>query len=99
MRRCKYCPPFRLPPVAGEVQLFPNPAREQLFVQLPQSGGAGRLQLRNLLGQLQQEWPALEGEMQDLRLNNIPAGIYLLQWISDTGSASELLFSSHILIE
>lgn len=85
--------------VAGEVQLFPNPAKGQLFVQLPEASTRGHLQLRNMLGQIQREWTARPGSTQGLALDHLPAGIYLLQWLSGDSAQPELLFNSRVVLE
>jgi extracellular elastinolytic metalloproteinase len=77
--------------VAAELPLrvFPNPASSRLQVRFGEEmSGALQLSLVNLAGQrvLAEQFPATQ--QVELRVDQLPAGIYFLQVQSDTGSAS-----------
>ena len=74
-----------LPGAAGAGwQLYPNPTRDRLHVQLPAAFGAARAELLDALGRvvLQVELPDGGGEL-DLR--EFPAGLYVLRLRGDGG--------------
>ncbi len=65
---------------AGTLRLWPNPARDQVWIALPQMPPAGaRLQLYDLQGRLLEThtWPA--AAQWQLPVSHLPKGIYLLQ--------------------
>jgi hypothetical protein len=64
-----------------EDYLFPNPTKEDLYINLPalEDGDVYLVQLINLNGQIVKEQPYEYGGLYHWQLDNIPAGIYLLQ--------------------
>ncbi len=83
-----YCVPcdelVGLEPVVSTLSLkaFPNPVKEQLFVQLPPSlaAASGRCLLTDLLGRPLREWSFAppDGEPLLLTFEQVPPGVYLL---------------------
>jgi hypothetical protein len=68
---------------ASPLQLYPNPAREQLTVSgLP---GSGVLRLRNMQGQVVQTVSYVQDELS-LNLQGLPAGMYLLETFAADGA-------------
>jgi Pregnancy-associated plasma protein-A/Secretion system C-terminal sorting domain len=61
------------PLLARQVQLYPNPARQQVRVQLPTA--AQKVQIYSSLGQLVRQWAAT-GTQLELDLTGLPAGWY-----------------------
>ncbi|AYA37351.1 T9SS C-terminal target domain-containing protein [Hymenobacter oligotrophus] len=63
---------------AISIEAYPQPAAEQLTVNLPAGLGACSLQLRNSLGQVVQT-QASSGSTAHIGLNHLPNGVYVLQ--------------------
>jgi len=63
-----------------EVQLYPNPAHDQVNVILPRA--EGRLQIWSSIGQLMTDLPAQR--QQTIRVSSWPSGVYLLRWQGQT---------------
>lgn len=72
------------------VQVFPNPAREQLHFRFEQWEGPARLTLYNSLGQLLRayEWDLLPSEVQTIRLDGIAEGLYFFQLLGNNKKVS-----------
>nr|WP_243900166.1 T9SS type A sorting domain-containing protein [Hymenobacter defluvii] len=65
---------------ATTLTAYPNPATDCLTLDLRNlTAGSTRAQLRNLAGQLVLEQAVTDGSMPQLRLEALPAGMYLLQ--------------------
>lgn len=58
--------------------VFPNPARQQLRIQLPPSLLGSELQLTDVLGQVRLSWKPVSSQ-EEIRLTGLPAGVYLLR--------------------
>ena len=63
--------------VNAEVRLFPNPANEQVYIDIDDITGF-RIHLRSLDGRVIRSWK----EEKTIDVSSIPAGIYLLEGIS-----------------
>ncbi|MCU0450119.1 MAG: zinc-dependent metalloprotease [Bernardetiaceae bacterium] len=68
------------------VRLYPNPARQQVRVQLPFYAAARQVILYNPLGQAVRQWDAT-GTQLDLELAGMPAGVYYLHLQTAQGAA------------
>ncbi|MFK7904326.1 MAG: T9SS type A sorting domain-containing protein, partial [Chitinophagales bacterium] len=65
----------------SELQVYPNPAREELTVStsdLPANIQNGSIELHNTVGQLLLRVP-IEGKETQLKVNELPKGLYLLR--------------------
>jgi subtilisin family serine protease len=73
-------------PAAGLLnwQVYPNPGRDRLRVQLPAGVKASGLSLLNALGQPVRTWAALPADGA-LDVRQLPAGLYLLRWQNGPG--------------
>lgn len=75
------------PVIQSEISMAisPNPANEEvrLFLRgLAQNSDTNAsLELRNALGQVVRTWPWQQNREQTLPLNDLPKGLYFLQWI------------------
>lgn len=67
-------------PGISDVELYPNPARDQVNVILPRA--EGRLQIWSPVGQLMTDLPAQR--QQTIRVSSWPSGVYLLRWQGQT---------------
>ena len=67
--------------VSGEVRLFPNPAGEQMRVELIELPPRGSLRLLDLQGQVVLV-DNFQGRMVDLDLKAVPRGMYLLEVVA-----------------
>jgi len=56
-----------------ELQIHPNPANEQLFIQIPPGLGKANFQLYSMAGQL-----VLTSNQPDISVKKIPDGLYLI---------------------
>ncbi|GAB2954315.1 hypothetical protein GCM10027048_19610 [Hymenobacter coalescens] len=75
-------------------QVYPNPARALLRVQLPAGAAGSQLTLLNALGQAVGQWrPTQANPTLDVR--QLPAGLYLLQWQAASGER----FTQRVLLE
>jgi hypothetical protein len=76
---------------AGDIGLYPNPAKDAALLDLGYTVTTGRATLRDLSGRTLQEW-SLDGQRQVwLRWGReIPAGLYLLEVIADSTVAQVL---------
>ena len=64
----------------NQIQLWPNPSTGTLSFQLPQTGLQNNISITNLQGQLVYQSTMVSSlSMQTLHLENLPAGIYVLQ--------------------
>ena len=72
-------------PVDLQVEVFPNPTMEDLFIQFPpESGTDFRLELINVSGQVLLNELVIEGEIRhELDMENISQGTYFLRVISE----------------
>ncbi|MGD1846965.1 MAG: T9SS type A sorting domain-containing protein [Salibacteraceae bacterium] len=68
--------------VESELQVFPNPANDEVTITVPQEA-AGTLQLHNVLGKEVWATPISESTIP-LSLADLPSGIYFLRW-KETG--------------
>jgi hypothetical protein len=74
------------PSQPNTLSVYPNPAREMLFIDLPAAEGAAGLELISITGQLvHSEHIALSGsqEVTGLNLSNIRAGMYIIRLTTD----------------
>ena len=62
------------------VRIWPNPAREWLYVQLPQDIQSANLRLVNVAGQIAVSSPMTPGAEVKMDIRHLPAGTYFLQW-------------------
>lgn len=76
----------------GEQQLnvYPNPAKAQVLVELTQSFVGSTLQLYSFNGQLMVEKP-ITGTQVGIPLHNVPAGAYFVKASSDKGTITKKL--------
>lgn len=66
--------------VVSELRVYPNPAQEHLYIELPDNKGAGsRLRIWNSRGRLMEE-KRMVGDKHRLDLSEYPKGVYFLQW-------------------
>jgi hypothetical protein len=80
------------PLVAGDIQLFPNPAQESLTLQLPADVRALTAQVLTLSGQVLSETRLTDSATPAISLQNIAAGMYLLRISTADGAAQTLRF-------
>jgi hypothetical protein len=64
--------------VAHQLQVFPNPVQQELFIRLPQGLTRADLSLYDSTGQLIRQW-AQQGDAATLQMQNLPAGLYYLK--------------------
>ncbi|MCB9272499.1 MAG: T9SS type A sorting domain-containing protein [Lewinellaceae bacterium] len=65
----------------GDIRLYPNPARSELFLEVPGPAGPAEIRLFNLQGALLKQW-RLEGSSPyavSLNQQNLPSGLYLVE--------------------
>ena len=59
------------------INIYPNPAKDQLSVSLPEGTGDFRIRLTNMVGQIM-----LESNTENIDLSSLKSGIYLLNLYS-----------------
>lgn len=70
---------------AGSFSLYPNPARNELHVRLPDLPGPLSIILRDLTGRVRCSWPARRGRHFTLSLPHLAAGVYQVSLVTDGG--------------
>lgn len=70
----------------GGMKVFPNPVGDRLYLVLPDADPEGQLRLVSSLGQEVGRWPAAAAT-DGLPVADLPAGVYLLQWLDGRGVA------------
>lgn len=70
----------------GGMKVFPNPVGDRLYLVLPDADPEGQLRLVSGLGQEVGRWPAAAAT-DGLPVADLPAGVYLLQWLDGRGEA------------
>lgn len=70
------------------VSVFPNPATDLLFVQRSGQEPA-RVRLINARGQVVQQWPNWTGNRLELATQQLPAGLYYLQYTIASGALTK----------
>lgn len=73
--------PTRAAAAAPSWQVYPNPATDQVHVQLPAGTTNAELTLLNALGQAVGRWRVAQ-PATTLEVGSLPAGVYLLRWQS-----------------
>ena len=63
---------------AKDIQMYPNPARDQVTVSSQQFRGKVRVVIYNQLGQLQKQL-TFEGAEKRISLDGLPSGLYIVQ--------------------
>ncbi|MEL7221952.1 MAG: T9SS type A sorting domain-containing protein, partial [Bacteroidota bacterium] len=68
----------------GDLYVSPNPSQErQVQITCPSVGRDAQLSLQSSQGQVLQQWEIATQKSQIiLRLDDVPAGVYFLQWSS-----------------
>lgn len=84
-------------PTAAEVNIFPNPVKDQLFVQIAGGDVGGQISLTNSMGQELRTWPASEAA-NGLSVAALPKGVYLLRWTSRDAQNPRPLYTSRVII-
>ncbi|MFW5657688.1 MAG: lamin tail domain-containing protein, partial [Bacteroidota bacterium] len=67
--------------INNKIKVYPNPARNRLFIDLSNNTGHGevRLELMNVQGQMLKQIPASEKSLIEIELDGFAPGIYLLK--------------------
>lgn len=66
---------------------WPNPASNTLYIELKEDGGKDfRAQLINTLGQVVKEFTELKNGVNETKIDNLPAGVYILKLYSKDNS-------------
>lgn len=65
--------------IQGGPILFPNPAKEELQVYVPELKGEATFEIKNLQGKLMQSGQLKKHEVSHVSLNGFDAGIYFIQ--------------------
>jgi hypothetical protein len=75
----------------GDIVVFPNPARENLTVMLPESirGSINNMKIINVLGQpVIQQNIAVGTRQFNIKINNLQRGFYRIIIVNETGTQS-----------
>ena len=62
----------------NEISVYPNPAKNIFFIQLPFSNTNGFIELLNELGQTIAE-KNIKGKIADFDMNSLPPGVYIIR--------------------
>lgn len=74
----------------GSWRVYPNPALQRLFVEVPSEEGQGEVRLYTIVGQEVRRWSVQPG-LQSVSLEGVPRGLYLLQLRGRSGVHSRKL--------
>jgi len=69
-----------------ELQLYPNPAKTELYYQLPDASNFNKVEIFDALGKLVQS-AKVKGSIGAINISNLPAGSY---YICFTGKGNSL---------
>jgi len=75
-------------PTELPVSVFPNPARQTLFVQVPEHIGFWSYRLHSLAGRLMGSATNLESSSAQVSVTNMPAGLYFLEIRAKDGAVA-----------
>ncbi|MCC7464854.1 MAG: T9SS type A sorting domain-containing protein [Saprospiraceae bacterium] len=73
------------PYASNKLSVVPNPAAEQITVHLPDGQWEGSLNMYHASGQLVNQWRTTQTETISIPVNDLPPGIYLLEYRSEKG--------------
>lgn len=76
---------------AGDISLFPNPAKDRLHVSV--NGRTGMLQVLDISGKTLLKSVQADGQTTSVNLGSLPAGVYMLRFVPDQGAAATLRFT------
>ncbi|PHI20558.1 hypothetical protein CEQ90_07345 [Lewinellaceae bacterium SD302] len=68
----------------GSLQLYPNPAVDNFFVEMPRNVDAGKVEVFNTLGRKLKSYPQPDPE-KGYDISDLPEGIYLINVYDDQG--------------
>ena len=75
--------------IARPLSVYPNPADDRIFVEIPQNIPANTvLRLRSLQGQVLADFLVQPGILKEISLKNIPAGTFLLTLVTSEGTVA-----------
>ncbi len=75
--------------------VYPNPARDQIRIDLPENSGISLLEIRDQSGRVLLRRHLQNVTQQEISLEKLPAGSYLLQFVSKT---NKIIHSQRLLI-
>ena len=81
-------------PVPTTVSLYPNPARERFFVEVPTGVRLGRVNVANTLGKQLKSFPKSNGKA-GYDIEKLPDGLYLISIYDDRGKKLKTLRLLH----
>lgn len=82
------------PSNSKNLQLYPNPAIDNFFVQLPRNIKAGKVEIFNTLGRKLKSYPLPDPE-KGYDISDLPEGIYLINIFDDQGKKLRTLRLFH----
>lgn len=81
-------------PVPTTVGLYPNPAKDNFFVEAPRGQSIGRVEIMNTLGRTMRTFDRPAGE-EGYNIKNLPNGLYLISVYDDKGKKVKTLRLLH----
>jgi uncharacterized repeat protein (TIGR01451 family) len=83
------------PSITRTIEVFPNPARDQIQVQLPKRGGDATYNLYDMQGRsVLQGVSATSQGIETIQVSQLQSGMYILQWIQD-----EQVYQTKVMIQ
>ncbi len=74
----------------NNIKIWPNPANEILYIMIPAKSNGGTIEILNLQGTLLKTFYPGRNQKFELPLHDIPAGVYLLNIISQQNQMNQL---------
>ncbi len=83
------------PTVDNSIEIFPNPARDHIQVQMPKRGGDAVYTLFDMHGRSVLEGQSVSSQgLETITVSQLNAGMYILQWIQD-----ERVYQTKVMIQ